>query len=159
NFIAFPDLLPGDYTVTETAVAGWVLTDITCSDVADPDPTRRAGVNRETGTVVAHLAPGQRLDCTFTNTQIQPGTITINKLGIGGDDAFSFTATGNGVPSTFSITTGLADHIGSEQLSGLSPGSFTVTETVPGGWHLASPVSCVVTQGANTSVTPLQDGV
>jgi hypothetical protein len=159
NVMVFSGLVAGDYTVRETPVAGWVLTDITCSDVAERDLTRRATVDRPGGMVHVHLVAGQRLDCTFTNTRVLPGSITVNKQAVGGDGAFAFAVTGNGTPPTFSITTASDNHVGMETLSGLSAGTYTITETVPTEWDLAPPVSCVVTQGSNTSVAPLPDGV
>ena len=52
--------------------AGWVNTGITCSDVVEPDLGRRTTIDRAAASFTAHLRFGQTVDCTFTNTQIQP---------------------------------------------------------------------------------------
>ena len=159
NFVTFPNLAPGDYSVVETPAAGWVLTDITCTDVVLSDPSRRSKVDRPHNQADARLNPGQALDCTFTNTQIQPGTLSIGKQAIGGDAAFGFVATGSGLPPGFTITTTGPGHAGSQQFTGLAAGTYTIAETVPSGWDIAVPVSCVVTDGSNSTITPTTNGV
>jgi hypothetical protein len=155
NSKTFTDLPAGDYTVTEASVPGWVNTGITCSDVVEPDLGRRTTINRAAASFTAHLRFGQTVDCTFTNTQIQPGTITVHKKAIGGDGAFPFTGTGPGVLTTFTITTSGAEHTGSQPFAGLSAGTYTIAETVPTGWDLAPPpIDCTVTGGSNTTITP-----
>lgn len=159
NSQTFTDLPAGDYTVTEAEVAGWVNTGITCSDVVEPDLSRKTTVDRAAVSATAHLRFGQSVDCTFTNTQIQPGSVTVHKKAVGGDDAFPFTATGPGVPTTFTISTSGNDHTGSQTFTGLAAGTFTVAEQVPSGWDLAPPpIECTVTSGTSTTVTPDGDG-
>lgn len=168
NFVAFPNLTPGSngtYVVVEGATAGWVLTALTCSDLADPDPARRSAVNLATRTIDAHLAPGETLDCTFTNTQIQPGSISVSKHAIGGDGTFDFTNSGGVAgsptnPAAFSITTSGPNHVGSRQLTALAAGTYTITETVPAGWDLAPPpIACTVTSGSSTAIAQVPNGV
>ncbi|MGD8822763.1 MAG: hypothetical protein PVG63_06645, partial [Anaerolineales bacterium] len=67
NSQTFTDLLPGAYSVTEAAVTGWDLTDLTC---VDPD----SGSSGNTGTLTASidLDAGETITCTFTNTQDVP---------------------------------------------------------------------------------------
>jgi len=155
NSKTFTDLPAGDYTVTESSVPGWVNTGITCSDVVEPDLGRRTTIDRAAASFTAHLRFGQTVDCTFTNTQIQPGTLTIHKKAVGGDGAFPFTGTGTGVPATFTITTSGPEHTGAQSFAGLSAGTYTVAETVPVGWDLAPPpIDCTVTSGSNTTITP-----
>ena len=155
NAKTYTDLAPGDYTVTETPVAGWINTGLTCSDVVEPDVGRRSVVNRAAASVTAQLRFGQSVDCTFTNTQVQAGSITVHKTAVGGDGTFAFAATGTGVPPTFSISTSGADHTGSQAFAGLTAGTYTITETVPTGWDLAPPpIVCTVTSGTNTTVAP-----
>ena len=155
NSQTFTDLPAGDYTVTESPVPGWVNTGITCSDVVEPDLGRRTTIDRAAPSFTAHLRFGQTVDCTFTNTQIQPGSITVNKKAVGGDGAFDFTGTGPGVLTAFTITTSGAEHAGSQPFAGLAAGTYTVSETVPAGWDLAPPpIDCTVTSGSNTTITP-----
>ena len=58
----FAGLLPGSYSVTEGAVAGWALTGLDCS----------AGGTGDTGTRTAtiNLAAGADVTCTYTNTKL-----------------------------------------------------------------------------------------
>jgi len=155
NSKVFADLPEGDYTLTETPVPGWVNTGITCSDIVEPDLARRTVVDRSAASLTGHLRFGQTVDCIFTNTQIQPGTLTVHKKAIGGDGAFPFAGTGPGVLTAFTITTSGADHAGSQAFSGLAAGTYTVSETVPAGWDLApQPIDCTITSGSNTTITP-----
>jgi len=155
NSKSYIDLAAGDYTVSEAAVAGWVNTGITCSDVVEPDVGRRTAVSRGAVSITAHLRFGQSVDCTFTNTQVQPGSITVHKKAVGGDGAFAFAGTGTGVPATFTISTSGAEHTGSQSFAGLAAGTYTVAENVPAGWDLAPPpIDCTVTGGTNTTITP-----
>jgi len=155
NSKAFTDLPAGDYTVTEASVPGWINTGITCSDVVEPDLGRRTTIDRTAVSATAHLRFGQSVDCTFTNTQIQPGAITVHKKAVGGDGTFTFSGTGPGVLTSFTIATSGADHTGSQVFPGLSAGTYTIAEQVPPGWDLAPPpIDCTVTSGSNTTITP-----
>lgn len=163
NVQTYTGLVPGSsYTVSEVVPGGWVLTALTCSDIGNSDPAQRSTVDLATKTVTPHLAAGETLDCTFTNTQIQLGAITVTKTSVGGDSTFAFTNSGGSSGSTtnpdaFSITTGGAAHNGSHELTLLSAGTYVIAETVPSGWDL-QPVSCTVTNGTNTTITPLANG-
>jgi hypothetical protein len=168
NVITFANLAPGangTYVITEAATAGWVLTALTCSDLADPDPSRRSTVNLAARAIDAHVSAGETLDCTFTNTEILPGSITVTKHAIGGDGTFAFANSGGVIgsptnPATFSITTSGANHTGARALTGLAAGTYTITETVPAGWDLAPPpISCTITSGSNTVITQVANGV
>jgi hypothetical protein len=122
-------------------------------------------VNLATRTIDAHLTAGETLDCTFTNTQIQPGSITVSKHSIGGDGTFAFTNSGGIAgsltnPAAFSITTSGPNHVGAQQLTGLAVGTYTIVETVPAGWDLAPPpITCTVTSGSNTTINQVAGGV
>src|SRR6266542_4644681 len=54
------DVDAGTYTVSETALAGWTLTDITCNDNNSTDAGNTATFNVEAGETVR---------CVFTNTK------------------------------------------------------------------------------------------
>jgi LPXTG-motif cell wall-anchored protein len=109
-------LAPGTYSVAETEMAGWDLTDVTCSDGSTPDSIQ--------------LSAGETVTCTFTNTK--RGSITIVKNTVGGDGTFNFT--GNVGVTSLSTSGGTA----SQSANNLVPGSYNIAETVPTGWDLTS---------------------
>ena len=77
----------GSKTVTESAVAGWSLTDITCSEGSDTGATATVQVD-----------PGDEITCTFTNKK--DATVTVVKNAIPNDpENFSFTTSGLGAGS------------------------------------------------------------
>ena len=58
----FTNVAAGAYTITESAIAGWSLTDVACSDSdSSGNPTAR--------TATVQLAAGETVTCTFTNLQ------------------------------------------------------------------------------------------
>jgi hypothetical protein len=135
NQETFTNLPAGDYSVTEASVAGWTLTSLSCS-------TGGAG-DVATATADITLAMGDDVTCTFVNTQqsVQPttGTITILKNALP-DDAqdFAFTTTGTGL-SAFSLDDDADATLSNQRtFSGLSAGSYTVTEASATGWALTS---------------------
>src|SRR5215218_2768570 len=61
------------------------------------------------------------------------GTVVINKVAVGGNDTFSYTGTGVGIDSAFTITT--SGGTGSKTFAtNVEPGEKTVTETALAGW-------------------------
>jgi hypothetical protein len=114
-------LLPGTYTSTETVPAGWTLTSIVCDD-------NNSGGNVNTRTATFQLEAGERVQCTFTNTK--PGTIIVEKQTVP-----------DGAPDLFTFSGDAAGSISDGQqivVSGLEPGTYSSTETVPAGWTLTS---------------------
>lgn len=171
NSTTFNDLTPGAaYSVVEGTVPNWLLTSITCTDAADPIPANRSTVDVAAGSVVPNLQPGETLRCVFTNVRNDNGAITIAKrtigtLAAGSGGSFDFTNSG-GVsgsptnPQTFTITTTVQNPNGAQSLTGLQGGqTYTITETPLNGWSLGSPIECVVTNGSNTTFTPVANGV
>ena len=140
--ITVSDLLPGTYTSTEAVPAGWDLTDISCDDTDSSGDTG-------SGKATFVLAAGEDVTCTYTNTK--RGSILVEKVANGGDGTFAFT----GDLGDFSLTTtsGLAQRT----FSGLVPGTYDISETVPVGWTLdaalctgsQSPSAVVLAPGAN----------
>ncbi|HET9653277.1 MAG TPA: hypothetical protein VFP36_13840, partial [Usitatibacter sp.] len=138
-----------DYTVSEGALAGFLPTaQIACQDAKGQPQTAFVTADGANRSVTLHMAadPANGLSevyCTFTNTKIIAGSITIEKTTAGGDGTFSFANTG-GVqgsltnPATFDITTSTTTHRGTQELSSLAAGTYTITETVPAGWDLTS---------------------
>ncbi|MEM7052946.1 MAG: hypothetical protein AAF446_00215 [Pseudomonadota bacterium] len=122
--IMVSDLLPGDYSATETLPAGWSLSSIVCDD------TNSTG---DVGTATANfvLDPGETVTCVFNNTQ--GATIIVEKQTDPDGATDSFTFTGD-------VAGAIADN---EQLivSGLDAGSYTSTEDVLADWDLTA-ISC-----------------
>jgi len=137
-------LAGGTYHVTESATAGWALTDIACDD-----PTSNSSGAGATATIA--LAAGETVTCHFTNKRDAHVTIVKDAVPNSAQD-FSF------------ITSGLGDGFkldddndptlsNTEQLtvSGNDFGQKTVTEAAQQGWSLTNLV-CTGDAGASTSV-------
>ena len=87
------DVEPGTYTVSETALAGWTLTDITCNDNNSTDAGNTATFNVEAGETVR---------CVFTNTK--DVTTTTTPGGGGGGGGGGTTTTPPPAPTTTTTT-------------------------------------------------------
>lgn len=130
---------PDTYTVTESAVTGFDLTDLVCED-----PDNGSTVDLDTRTATIDLDPGETVTCTYTNTK--RGTIVINKTAVGGDETFTYT----GDLGAFSITT--TNGSGSQTFTDVVPGTYAVTEdTPPANWVFTSLV-CSDPDGGTTIV-------
>ncbi|MBI4935556.1 MAG: hypothetical protein HY828_16875 [Actinobacteria bacterium] len=130
----FTDLAPDLYTITETAPAGWVVSDITCTGASI------GTVDLATGYAEVLLGPGEAAVCTYTNTRTATITITKDVLpdGFAGPQGgFGFDSVGDGLADRF-----LNDG-GSFVLADLLPGTYTVDELVPEGW--AVDIDCTST--------------
>jgi hypothetical protein len=112
---SFPDLDPGTYAVSEgEQPIGWGSTAFRC-DNGDTDPS------------AIHLASGQTVVCTFTDTK--NGRIIVKKTTdpSGEEQSFAFNP-GYGEP--FSLSDGQQ-----QESDYLTPGIYNVSEgTLPGGW-------------------------
>ncbi len=130
---SFGNLIPGLYDVAETVPPGWNLVSFTCDDGSTP--------------LAISLQAGETVTCTAHNAR-QLGAIDILKLrkhaASGPDDVphpgVTFTVTGGGIPAPgIAVVT---DANGEACVSGLLLSSFvgdyTVTETVPTGYHVVS---------------------
>jgi hypothetical protein len=133
------NLLPGNYSVTETApVVGWDLTGAKCRG-----GSFGTGASYNNGDLFT-LSLGDKVVCTFVNTVQQPPpetSITVDKVTIPANHAqlFSFATAGGPVPISDSFQ--LTDADPSHPTLGLSAGTYTITETVPVGWDLTG-VTC-----------------
>lgn len=140
NATAFASVAPGNYTVTETVPAGWNLTGLTCSNGST--------VTLGTATANVAVAANEAVTCTFTDTRILPptnkGSITIIKNTVGGNGTFSFTGT-----QSFPILTIGGTGSNTTAFASVDPGTYNVTETVPGGWNLTG---LICSNGSTVSV-------
>ena len=128
----FSNLLPGNYSVTEGAVAGWALTGLTCSaggsgDTFDPDRDDHPHCGRGRDVHVHEHEVG------FDHDREGRGPRRATD--------FAFTTTGAGL-SSFSLDDDADGTLpNSTTFSGLLPGSFSVTEGAVAGWALTD-LSC-----------------
>jgi hypothetical protein len=105
------------FSITEVLPNGWDLTSAECTGGETPD----------------NITPekGEDVTCTFTNTK--RGHIIVDKVTDGGDDTFSFDATGGTNPVyTDFILTGAGNPNDQE----LKQGNYSVTELSKEGWYL-----------------------
>jgi hypothetical protein len=122
------DVAPGQYTSTETVPAGWDLTSIICDDDASDTPST---IDLENETATFNVEANETVKCTFTNTK--RGTIIVEKQTDPDGDTQLFTFSGDAAGS---ISDGQKIEV-----NGLSPGTYSSTETVPAGWDLTS-INC-----------------
>jgi hypothetical protein len=132
----FNNLAPGNYSVTESSVAGWALTNLTCN----------AGGTPSSATANIVLAAGANVTCTYTNTKQAQLRIVKETNPDGNTTDFTFTPTNWNGGSTFTRR----DNQAAFASGYLTPGStvYTTTETVPTGWSLTGR-ACVYTGTAN----------
>jgi len=77
------------------------------------------------------------------------GSLTVTKTAVGGDGTFNMSGTGS--IGAFSLTT--VAGTASQTFNNLTPGSFTVTETVPGGWAKTGDTCTSVAVSAGQTAT------
>lgn len=126
--IVVADLAPGNYSLTESALAGWELTSIVCN---------AANSSGDIGTATANFAleAGEAVACVFLNTELTAtgGTITILKQASPPGTGASFDFGGD--LGNFSLANGDLN------VGTLAPGIYRVNEIVPDDWLLTS-ASC-----------------
>jgi len=150
----FNGLPPGTYDVSETVPAGWNLVSSSCSDGSNP-----ASIG---------LSGGETVTCTFHDAR-QLGAILITKTrkhaaGGSGDQphaGVTFTVTGGSLPAGGTQVVTGAD--GTACLDGLVLSSFvgdyTVTETIPNGYHAAKTSDTVTVSAEATCSSGPKAGV
>jgi len=138
----FYGLDQGTYSVQETSLAGWNLTNISC----EGDQDGGSIIDLESQSVSIDLDDGEAIICTFTNTK--DGQIKIVKDATPDHEQdFEFT---RDFGENFFLDDD-ADVTRSNQISfGVSPSTYNVSEIVPSGWELSnsscsdgSPVSAI----------------
>lgn len=85
NTKVFNGLTPGSYSVTESAVNGWDLSNLSCSGGTHTVTNRTANIT---------LSGGDNIICTFVNKK--RGTITVNKVTNPANNPTSFSVTASG---------------------------------------------------------------
>jgi uncharacterized repeat protein (TIGR01451 family) len=113
NTRTFTGLVPGSYSVTETLLAGWSLTGLTCVD-----PDNGSTVNVGTRVASIDLDAAENVTCTYTNTQLVPA-LSVTKASNG-----PWTVGQTGATYTLTVTnTGTAT----------TTGTMTVRDQLPTG--------------------------
>ena len=112
------ELVPGNYSVSETVPAGWDLTSATCSDGSNPNSIS--------------LQAGETVTCTFTNTK--RGTIIVEKQTNpdAASGSFTFTGTAAGIIGDGQTIT----------VPNLVPGTYYSTENDPTPNFDLTSISC-----------------
>jgi hypothetical protein len=116
------DRIPGDYQIYQSVPAGWVV-DISCTG---------GSVEIGAGNILVHLAAGDDVVCTFSNSDIG-GSITIVSASnpAGASDLFYFGGLGS-----------FTQNDGDSRLSdNQMPGDYQIYQSVPTGWSVE--ISCV----------------
>lgn len=116
------DLPPGTYSVAENVPSGWTLASANCDDGSPAN--------------AIDLTDGETVTCTFVNdeTPPEPGQIIVVKEVTDGSSAshmFGFTSDYD--TDGFSLSDGQRHDSGD-----LTPGTYSVNESVPSGWRLVS---------------------
>ena len=148
---------PPDENTTGGWLAGWYR-------IAETAPPPGYWLNPSTATQTAYLQPGATLVATVTFGDELLGSLQLTKSG--DDTAYlpvagaEFAVTGP-APSTASVgtlTVGSNNETG--VLTGLVPGTYTVTETAaPPGYGLAAPFTVAVAAGHTTTTASVSDPV
>jgi uncharacterized repeat protein (TIGR01451 family) len=148
------DLVPGQYTVTETDPApAFDLSGLVCVDSATGGTASTVDLGTRQATI--NLDPGETVTCTFTNTQ--RGSITIVKS-VSADGPlvtdFNFSSPDFGAFVLGPVTVGNPDQSTQDNLV---PGTYSVSEDDPtaNGWALTG-ASC--NDGSNPSAIDLAPG-
>jgi hypothetical protein len=131
----------GQKTITESAVSGWSLSDVTCVGVP-------VGYSNGTRTATFTLASGDAVTCTYTNAK--DATVSVEKSAAPADGTdFAFT----GDLGAFMLDDGgPEDAVNSTKtftIPGTQAGTKTITESAKSGWS-TSAIVCV----GSSSFTP-----
>jgi uncharacterized repeat protein (TIGR01451 family) len=144
-------------TITEAAKPGYTLVDWTCT-TSSPGRSRGRSASGATATITTTLGPNEYATCTLRN-RIVPGTIEIEKAASPqSPQAFDFT--GSAPLGAFALIDDGGAGPSSRTFTGLVPGTYTVSETVPADWELQE-ITCsdpAVTISGTQVTIPLASG-
>ncbi len=118
-------LVPGTYSVTETAVSGWAQTSATC--VGNNGTPGNVNDDRNLLPNAINLLPNELVICTFVNSS-QPPKLKVTKLLAPTSDFGTFNLTIDG-----DIHKAAASHNGTTGFIDVSVGTHTVGETIASG--------------------------
>lgn len=107
----------GTYAVTAATPAGWLAAGATCDDGSAP--------------AAVDLSPGETVICTFAHEQM--GRVVVRKVTTPPNTGQLFSFSADYDPDGFTLADGQSN---TSEL--LSPGDYTVSETVPPGWAQSS---------------------
>jgi hypothetical protein len=96
NAKSFSSVQPGDYSVTESAVDGWDLTDLDCTALGEGTTATPNGA-----TATMHMAAGGSIICTYTNSK--PSISIVKTAGNAADGAVLVQGPGS-VTYTYVVT-------------------------------------------------------
>ena len=123
--------------MTESAVAGWDLTELECTGAGGDSST-----NLGNRAATLDIDAGETVVCTFTNTK--HASLTVVKVTDPASDPqdFDFDLTGSGVPADLDLDTDAGNATLPSQdsfnLNASQLGAHTVTESAPPGWALTA---------------------
>ena len=121
-------------SIAEATQSGWDLTDLTCTGGGMP---QRDGAGSLTGAFTASPAPGQTVDCTFTNTKRGRIRIFQSVAPAGDPQVFDFQLSGG--PDALSSAFSLAGGSPAFDTGAVRPGTYSIVQANPGAaWDLTS---------------------
>ena len=138
----------GAKTVTESAVAGWTLTGLSCTG----DTEAQTSLANRTATV--DVDPGEVITCTFVNTK-QASLTIVKDANPNAPQDFDFDSTGTGVSADIDLDDDPADvtlpQAVTFPLTDAQLGTKTITENAAAGWTLTA-LTCSGDSEAQTSL-------
>ena len=126
NTRTFADVVPATtYTLAETVPTGWDQTSATCSDGSP--------------VTAINVAAGETVTCTFANRKRGQINVVVDAVPNDAQD-FAFTAGGGLSPTSFSLDDDSDGTLSNTTSFANVPvaGGYTLAQTVPTGWDLAS---------------------
>ena len=132
-------VLAGIYSVSEEVAPGYILTDITCT-----------GSEGAEDPAAIDLAPGETVNCVFTNT-LNTATINVVKNTVGGNGGFLVDWTGPTTSGNVVLDTGVIN-TDTETIVTTETGIFELQELVPAGWILSNAICTNDVGGATVGV-------
>ena len=135
----FANVLPGTYSVSEDALAGFALKSIECTD-----PTTNTTVNLGTGTASINVGSGETVTCVFTN---EADAVTVTK---DADPEFTRTYEWNvdkvaTAPTTFPLDPGQTDYMQEYKVTVTNTGYTDSEFAVSGSISILNPTGHTVT--------------